>query len=200
MHLKSLGLDTNYGEVTSNAAENQNHSLRVFRSLSIAAGIIHFMEKTKTLFAVRRKDALLESNETRTVTAEITKKVYSQAIELRKLRWTLSNLVKDSSGFSVQLSVFDGKFKRNIKLNASADSSFTFKERMECSCRYTEMHGYPCFHVAFALVFLPINSYPPSVWSYASKKWYSPVYYIENYIAQYATDIDVPCQATGLIL
>ena len=123
-----------------------------------------------------------------------------KAHDLRKLRWSLSNLSIDCSGYLLQLCVFDGLSKRNIKLNASPDTSIAFEDRIQCSCEYTHMNGYPCYHAAFALVFLPVAVYPPSIWSYASNKWYSSIYHVESDVGQYSGDVNIPCQAAGFIL
>ncbi len=63
-------------------------------------------------------------------------------------------------------------------------------EKGYCQCGQTEAQGRPCRHVAFALLNVhKCKSINPGLnasdWLWQSKHWYSPVFWLTNYRAQY---------------
>jgi len=206
---------TNYGVVNNNASEQQNNKYKDLRDSPIARGILDYIENLNETFTERKAEAKEYQMKRLTVTPSIAKKVCKSIVSIVKKNYctlTLSDIHynNDVATMSIRSATFNLKMKPKKKYRdflESSQHSVTFKptepkwqDRIMCSCNYFVMTGYPCMHSAYVLINMEKTKclkrkkktkalehvLSSVVWKYDHETWYSPVFSVKQYLAQYS--------------
>ena len=209
MGLKSKYEDfmTNYGMCNNNASEQQNNKYNEFRDMPYLKGAIHFMNAMTEMITERRLQAIYERDvEKRTVVKYITDQIITNtrsfAAKYSAIVVKLKDVTMVCDG-SINQGVFSISYHHGSSTNQVIvelrPTQNDWWARVKCTCNYFVCKGMPCYHAGYVLINLDTidastkhlkialtNILKDPVWKYDNKVWYSPIYTVENMVAQYS--------------
>lgn len=173
LNMQNLGLDTCFGDVTSNSSESIWHSIQECRAMPVSSMYIWFLEKTKIKCVKGKIDAkqrLAESLSNGTmVCSEHHEKVRAEAAYMYANNWIarIDDATDDKYCYLINATVGKrfGHYKWVVTLKVEKDTEndsndIKWSTRITClaggesSCGHTELTGRPCKHSSFVLVYV----------------------------------------------
>lgn len=208
MFLKNRDFSTNYGQVNTNAAEQQNFVFKDMRGMSLVSALLYFLNEINSKFSTRLSEGLSMKDKKMDVTENIVNMVKTSGQRtFKEKKWRISLqpiLMSTEKPDEIEEATFLLKSQQSFSETYTQFSvsffprRYNWKERIECSrCSYFIALGMPCFHSAFILLSL-VNTRRASsdkqlrllagspIWSPWCKLWYSPIYHVDNFIEQYS--------------
>lgn len=190
------GLQTNYGEVSQNSAEQMNHSLMLTRDSPPVTAIFWLLSSQAKKFNMRYESACEAARDGFQVTPYDLNEVRESALFMRSqhgnARWCIEESMFSSSENRVVFRVFIGsRTSFNVTIHFDPTRDMLWYERIICECGWTLMRGLMCKHASFAMTYasrevsVPGRQYPPALLNIAHKMFYSSVYHIETYKKQF---------------
>ena len=140
MKLK-YGLNDTFGQCTNNASEQSNHAEKHIRDMPIGDIAHHDLIRIAEIFTKRFNDANLASTNNFKVTAYAynSSKALAEQEHGNWDEFQITNYKPDHHIISISMRNIEKKYYVNVTLNASHDSTLTYKQRINCFCNY--LHG-----------------------------------------------------------
>ncbi len=197
LFMQSETFVTNYGVVTSNAAEQMNNVLKQFRDMPFAAGILWFLEYLQKMILERKEASASMREKTHTVAGNLYPqvKVTAQKMYDASYRFSLQSFDPETekATFLISLSGASLQYSKKVALQPNATH---WADRIECLCQ-KRLYGYPCWHAAIILRFMlkkrcfgvPRHSkqyFVDPKWRLWSTVWYAPALHVETYFKEYS--------------
>lgn len=201
------GLQTNYGQVSTNPVEQCNAHMKTLRSSGPVTLCRELLSSLASLYARRYKQAYdVKFVEHKMVVPAILKIVKSHSDTMLKGKWCNSvvSFKKISSGQSTDtkyhmLSYIVRKDTQqfNVSLISNPDPALQWYNRVICSCSWTLEIGHPCKHASFCLIHPQIVDEFKKIqnsqsFQYDLSMWYSPVYHTATMLEQYNQVVKIP--------
>ena len=199
---------TNYEVVSNNMCEGNNSRIKSNgqRSMAPVDHILNFLRDMASLFTTRHAIALsYQSIHRAAVCPDVTAKTFYGADLLHKQRWTVqvkhavtvTGLSGSASTITYIVSKSDCVSPKLYELTLTYDPSKQWHQNILCPCNRTIQYGRPCYHASLCLVYPSISDANAFVsdatkFHYKIRNWYSPHFYVETMIMQYAGIVKIP--------
>ena len=205
---KKQGLETNYGQVSTNPVEQCNAHMKTLRSSGPTTLCREFLASLASLYASRHANARdLKFNQHFMVMPDTLQLVKTNSDIMLKGKWTnrivslqyVSFGQQSANETFPQLTYLVAKDTEQYKVTLISNSDPTIKwhKKVLCSCIWTLEVGLPCRHAGFCLIYPKIDEAFKNIqqsprFQYDLSFWYSPVYHTSTMIEQYNHVVNIP--------